>query len=325
MAAAGLVARSKRGPIFGPVDLTLQARDLCIVHGPRGSGKSALLLALTGRFRGATGHLTICGVDAMTRPRAAMAHTSIARLGDYVAPEDRLTVAESIEERAYLEGIRPARARARFDELEELLGLRMDRSLELEHLTTLERSLVSVLLVMIRPTEVIALDDADLRLARADQGVLFEWLTTLLAVDDATLIASAVDAAAAPAGSVIMEMPRTTPELNPTPLVPTGGGQRAGAERPGDHAAHRGGPVAAERPADPARAGSPAASASADSSAARDTDEIPDSAAEFWPWPDAAHRREGAAAHAVRRPEQPPQTRPDEPSPARPSHEGGQE
>lgn len=300
VAARGLVARTKRGPVFGPVDLTVGARQICVVHGPRGSGKSALLLALTGRFRGATGHLTICGIDAMAKPREAMVHTSIARLGDYVAPEDRLTVAESIEERAYLEGIPQARARARFDELEERLGMRMDRSLELEHLTTLERSLVSVMLVLIRPTRVIALDDADLRLSRADQVVLFDKLGTLLDVDDATLLASAVDAAAAPAGSVILAMPRLTPELDPEPLRPTSdpagpdGAARDGAARDGEPRGFASPRLDPDGASEPSRTGSHAALVGSESDGG------------FWPW--------GRRATAVRRTPSSDPTEPDGPA-----------
>ncbi|MFM9755270.1 ATP-binding cassette domain-containing protein, partial [Streptomyces turgidiscabies] len=75
--AGGLLAAGKRGRIFGPVDLTLWPRQVCVVHGPTGSGKSALLLALTGRLREATGSLTIDGIDAMRDPYRAMQLTGV--------------------------------------------------------------------------------------------------------------------------------------------------------------------------------------------------------------------------------------------------------
>lgn len=49
--ARDLNAQGRKGMIFGPLDMDLAPRQLAVIHGPAGAGKSALLLALCGRFR----------------------------------------------------------------------------------------------------------------------------------------------------------------------------------------------------------------------------------------------------------------------------------
>lgn len=200
--ANNLEAEGPRGRIFGPLDLTLEERQVCVVHGEQGSGKSSLLLALAARLRAATGSLTIDGIDAIAEPRRAMALTGVARLGDYVAPEDRLTLRESVYERCFLEGISVRDGVARADELERLVGFRLDRATEMADFTPLERTIASVGLVLLRPSKVVVLDDADLLVPHEQQPLMFELLTRMLALDDAVLVAATLDRGTAPAGAV---------------------------------------------------------------------------------------------------------------------------
>ncbi len=74
---------------LGPSTL-MSTPDSCMVHGPLGSGKSALLLALTGRFA-LSGLLTIDGVDAIHDRFEAMQMTSMSPNWATIRPEDRLT------------------------------------------------------------------------------------------------------------------------------------------------------------------------------------------------------------------------------------------
>lgn len=205
--ARNLEAEGPKGLIFGPLDLSIDAGQICMVHGEQGSGKSSLLLALAARLREATGSLTIDGIDAMAQPRRAMALTGVARLGDYVAPEDRLTLRESVFERCFLEGISIHDGVARADALERLVGFRLDRTMEMAEFTPLERTVASVGLVMLRPTKVVVLDDADLFVPHEQQPLMFELLTRMLALDGAVLIAATIDRGTAPAGAVEVTLP----------------------------------------------------------------------------------------------------------------------
>lgn len=200
--AHDLCAVARQGTIFGPLDLDLFPDDLCIVHGDRGSGKSAFLLALAGRFHPLAGDLTINGIDAIHDPYRAIEHTTVARLGNYVAPEDRLTLDESISERAYLDGLSISEAHRRARQIEDYLGFRMDRAVEIEQFDPVSRVLISVGLAMLRPASVIVVDDVDMVVPHSRQRQMFEALAKLARFDHSVIVCAAIDADTAPQGCV---------------------------------------------------------------------------------------------------------------------------
>ncbi|WP_114046330.1 ATP-binding cassette domain-containing protein [Acidipropionibacterium virtanenii] len=205
--ARGLTASGSHGVIFGPVDLDLSPRQLTVIHGPKGTGKSALLLALTGRFRKTRGTLIIDGVDAIADPYHAIRRTSVATIGNYVQPEDRLTLAESIAERGYLDSVPLTHAEDRMRRIEELVGYTIERSTELEQLTAMEHAIASVALAMIRPSKLIVIDDADVMVPHAEQKELFEIFLRMTELDDSAIVATTVDDDMAPPGSIDIALP----------------------------------------------------------------------------------------------------------------------
>ncbi|MDO5723075.1 MAG: ATP-binding cassette domain-containing protein [Flaviflexus sp.] len=216
LSARHLIASGPRGTVFGPLDLDLMPGELCLVHGDAGSGKSSLLLALTARFRKVSGALEIAGIDAMADPYAAMAEASVARLGEYVVPEDRLTVGESIAERAFQDGISVREARQRAAEIEEYLGYRVERDIEMQDLDPVVRSVVTCALAMLRPTHIVAIDDVDLVVPHSLQPTMFEALHKLATFGRCAIIATAIDADTAPAGSLRIRLAgRTAPHAHP--------------------------------------------------------------------------------------------------------------
>ncbi|GAB47779.1 ATP-binding cassette domain-containing protein [Mobilicoccus pelagius] len=218
LVARDLMADGSQGRIFGPVDLALYPRQMCVVTGPSGSGRSSLLLALCGRFRPATGSLEIAGVDAMARPYDALEHTTIARLGDFVGPEDRLTLEESILDRAYIEGVDPEVALARADHMAEVLGVRGDSKALLEDMEAFDRAVVAVALALVRPASIIALDDADMRIRHRDLPRLYSALQRLIDIDGAALVVSVSDDDCMPEGSVVVPLGRdVAPAFEPIP------------------------------------------------------------------------------------------------------------
>lgn len=205
------MAAGPLGTIFGPVDLDLHAGDLCVVNGVEGSGKSAFLMTLASRFRGVTGTLEIDGNDALADPYKTMQHTAVARLGNYVAPEDRLTVEESISERAYLDGISLAEAERRADEIEQLLGYRVERGVEIESLDPVSRAVISVVLVMLRPARIVVIDDVDLRVPYVHQPFMYDLLAKLTTLDGSAIVASAIDGDCLPKGSIRVRLASRRP------------------------------------------------------------------------------------------------------------------
>lgn len=248
-----LESTGRKGRIFGPVDLDVRARQLCMVHGPLGSGKSALLLALTGRFRPLSGSLTIDGIDAIQHPLEAMQMTSVAQLGDYVRPEDRLTLAESVVERCFIDGFPRSQAAERVAAIEETVGFRIEQHVELETLTPIEKAVASVALAMIRPSRVVVIDDADMTVPHSQQSLLFSLLERLTALDDSVIVASVVDADLIPATAVSLSLRSDRPQVvEPLGSEPVPSGLARAELRPitsrgveADDPSHPAGPTAA--------------------------------------------------------------------------------
>lgn len=102
VSARGLGMDGPRGPVYGDVTFDAPPGTLVAVRGPAGSGRTCLLLTLTGRMRPGTGRAE---VDGHRLPRRAAAVRRIAALGP-VTPltdlEPALSVAEHLHERTLL-------------------------------------------------------------------------------------------------------------------------------------------------------------------------------------------------------------------------------
>ncbi|TDC77381.1 ATP-binding cassette domain-containing protein [Micromonospora sp. KC606] len=97
--AHGLGLRTRRGWVYRDVDLTAEAGELHAVTGPPGSGRTSLLLALSGRFPYTAGSLRTHGPAAL------------GQVAGVHEPDPALTVAEHIQERLLLLGPVPRRRR----------------------------------------------------------------------------------------------------------------------------------------------------------------------------------------------------------------------
>ena len=81
--ARGLEMAGRESMVFGPLDFDIPQGNIGVLTGQQGSGRSALLLALSGRLKGVKGHLVINGED-VTR-LASMAKLKAGRLVRQVA------------------------------------------------------------------------------------------------------------------------------------------------------------------------------------------------------------------------------------------------
>ena len=209
---AGLALEGPEGAVFAPVDAAVWPGMLTAVVGPAGSGRSALLLALTGRMRGCTGTVLLADADRPHRAdaRRLRARSAVARLGELVAPEDRLDVAQSLAERALIDGVRPAAAEQAFAAAEELLEVHLDRRALVEQLGAYERAVLAVALARVRAADLVVLDDADADLDLDDQRRLLAALRRLAGTGPAVLV-STTERAALPAGSRAVTLPGPTP------------------------------------------------------------------------------------------------------------------
>ncbi|NED85651.1 ATP-binding cassette domain-containing protein [Streptomyces sp. SID11233] len=205
--AGNLGLKGPHGWAFRDVSFSAGPGSLIAVEGPSGSGRTCLLLALTGRMRPSEGHAETGGLRL---PRRAAAVRRIAALGPVPGVSEldpAFTVAEHLRERALLQRrydgslralLRPRRERA------AAAGARIDAALDaagfdpatlpkaertrVRDLERLEALRLSVALALIGRPALIAVDDADLKLSDAERAEAWELLRSL-AADGTTVLA----------------------------------------------------------------------------------------------------------------------------------------
>ncbi|MFX4273460.1 ATP-binding cassette domain-containing protein [Propionibacteriaceae bacterium Y1685] len=188
--ARELTLKTGQGRAFGPLDLVVRPSAAHLLAGPSGSGRSAALLALTGRMPGVTGELVVDGIDALAHPGKVRRITSVARLAGLVVNEPKLTVAESLTERCLLDAVSTGDGEMAFTRASDLLGLDVDRSLETERLAAVDQLRLAVALACVRPSKLIIVDDLETNLAPPDVDLAISSLTALAASGPAVIAAT---------------------------------------------------------------------------------------------------------------------------------------
>lgn len=153
-----------RGPVFGPLDASSQ-HNITVVLGASGSGRTSLLLALSGRMRLQSGTLEVQGE---TETRAIRRHTGIAGFSEIDALEPSVTLAATLRERLSWElpwyRFTP---RITADIARELLGPTFgtaaypDPAQLCRELTPVDDLLARVALALIAQPSLIVVDDFD--------------------------------------------------------------------------------------------------------------------------------------------------------------------
>lgn len=208
VAAEDFGLEGPRGRVFRNVTFSAEPGTLVAIEGPSGSGRTCLLLALTGRMRPTGGRAETGGLRL---PEQAAAVRRIAALGPVPGVSEldpAFTVAEHLGERALLQGrygaslrtvLRPraerrAAARARVDGALEAAGLDLATlpkagRTSVRDLERLEALRLSIALALIGEPRLLAVDDTDLKLSDAERDRAWELLravadagTTVLAV-----------------------------------------------------------------------------------------------------------------------------------------------
>ncbi|WP_329121560.1 ATP-binding cassette domain-containing protein [Streptomyces sp. NBC_01353] len=206
--ADGFGLKGPRGWVFREVGFRAEPGSLVAIEGPSGSGRTCLLLALTGRMKPQEGHAEVAGLRL---PRKMAAVRRISALGPVPGVSDldpAFTVAEHLRERALLQRrydgsvralLRPpaeraTAAKARIDAALEASGLDLDtlpkgERTSVRDLERLEALRLSIALALIGRPRLLALDDTDLKLSDADRAEAWALLrsiadagTTVLAV-----------------------------------------------------------------------------------------------------------------------------------------------
>ncbi|MGW2508590.1 ATP-binding cassette domain-containing protein [Streptomyces scopuliridis] len=207
MIAEDFGLKGARGWAFRHVRVDAAPGTVVVIEGPSGSGRTCLLLALTGRMRPTEGRAEIAGLPL---PRAMSAVRRISGLGHVPGVSDldpALTVAEHLRERALLQrqfggspralprprARRAAEARDRIDTALTAAGLdtaalpKGERT-SVRDLERLEALRLSVALALIGRPRLLAVDDLDLKLSDADRAEAWRLLRSV-AEDGTTVLA----------------------------------------------------------------------------------------------------------------------------------------
>ncbi|MFJ9613146.1 ATP-binding cassette domain-containing protein [Streptomyces noursei] len=220
--ARGIGVKGPRGWAFRGVEIAADPGSLIAVEGPSGSGRTCLLLALTGRMRITEGHATVAGLPLPKRMGTIRGRTAIAHVPGITDLEPALTVAEHLQEQALLGhrgtplwGSRRKEAtRARVDAALATAGLDPDtlpKGLRtcVRDLERLEALRLSVALAVMHQPLLLAVDDLDLKLSTDERAAAWQMLRDV-ALTGTTVAAVASDA---PADALIVSTaaPATTP------------------------------------------------------------------------------------------------------------------
>lgn len=220
--ARGIGVEGPRGWAFQGIDISAEPGALIAVQGSSGSGRTCLLLALTGRMRITAGEATVAGLPLPKRMGTVRSRTAIAHVPGVVELEPALTVGEHLKEQALLGhrfqglsaslpwGRRQKEAtRARVDAA--LAAVHLDPASLVKGLRTAVRDLeriealrLSVALGIMHGPQLLAVDDVDLKLSVEERAEAWQLLR------DVTRTGTTVVAAGseAPTDAVLV---RTTP------------------------------------------------------------------------------------------------------------------
>ncbi|MFI2782264.1 ATP-binding cassette domain-containing protein [Streptomyces sp. ALB3] len=200
LSAEGFGLKGPRGWAFRGVEFTAGPGSLVAVEGPSGSGRTCLLLALTGRMRSTTGHAEVGGERLPGRLAAVRGFSALGPVPGVSELDPSLTVAEHLRERALLarrfDGSlrsllrrrpgRAATARAAVGTALDAAGLdladlpKAGRT-SVRDLERLEALRLSVALALMSRPRLLAVDDTDLKLSAADRALAWELLRSLAA------------------------------------------------------------------------------------------------------------------------------------------------
>ncbi|MEU6626191.1 ATP-binding cassette domain-containing protein [Streptomyces litmocidini] len=204
--ADGFGLKGPRGWAFRQVSFRAEPGALVAIEGPSGSGRTCLLLALTGRMKAGEGHAEVGGLPL---PRKMAAVRRISALGQVPGVNEldpAFTVAEHLRERALLQrrydgsvrallrrpAERAATSRARIEEAVAAAGLDLaalpkGERTSVRDLERLEALRLSIALALIGRPRLLAVDDTDLKLSDADRAEAWALLRSLAAAGTTVL------------------------------------------------------------------------------------------------------------------------------------------
>ncbi|MFF7975524.1 ATP-binding cassette domain-containing protein [Streptomyces sp. NPDC007905] len=196
--AEGLGLKGPRGWAFRGITLDAEPGSLIAIEGPSGSGRTCLLLALTGRMKPTEGVATVGGFKLPRHMAAVRRVGAVANVASVTDLEPALTVGEHLRERALLqrrfgdslrEVLRPRaerthEARLRVDAALAAAGLDLETlpkgsRTAVRDLERLEELRLSIALALLGRPRLLGVDDVDMKLSDAERAEVWNLLRSL--------------------------------------------------------------------------------------------------------------------------------------------------
>ncbi|WP_327385925.1 ATP-binding cassette domain-containing protein [Streptomyces sp. NBC_01207] len=236
--------KGPRGWAFQGVGIDAAPGSLIAVEGPSGSGRTCLLLALTGRMKPTRGHAEVGGHRLPKRMAAVRRIAALGPVSGVNELDQALTVAEQLREGALLQRhygapvramLRPraerrAVAEARIAAALEAAGLDLATlpkggRTSVRDLERLESVRLSVAIALLGSPGLLALDDLDLKLSDTERAEAWDLLRSV-AARGITVLAVCSEA---PADAVVLP---TSPKEPAGPDAPAVAESAADADGP---------------------------------------------------------------------------------------------
>ncbi|MFD9005701.1 ATP-binding cassette domain-containing protein [Streptomyces sp. NPDC059582] len=237
-----------RGWAFRGVRVDAGPGALIAIEGPSGSGRTCLLLALTGRMKATEGTATVGGARLPKRLAAVRRVSALANVTGVTDLDPALTVGEHLRERALLQRrfggsvrglLRPraervTEARLRVDTALAAAGLDPETlpkgaRTAVRDLERLEALRLSIALALIGRPLLLGLDDADLKLSAAERADVWALLTSLTEAGT-TVVAVCSEAPEGAIAVTARPIPDTDTDTDTGAGVATGTGMASGTE-----------------------------------------------------------------------------------------------
>ncbi|KUF13971.1 ATP-binding cassette domain-containing protein [Streptomyces silvensis] len=231
--AADFGLKGPRGWAFRGVGISAGPGALVAVEGPSGSGRTCLLLALTGRMRATEGTAAVGRFRLPAQLAAARGISAVANVPGVTDLDPALTVAEHLRERALLERrfgsplralLRPraeraAASRLRVDDAVRAAGLDVEAlpkgsRTSVRDLERLDVLRLSVALALMGGPRLLGVDDVDLKLSDGERD---EAWALLRSVAERGTTVVAVCREAPPGVVVVSTAPSATRACTDTP------------------------------------------------------------------------------------------------------------
>ncbi|WP_107468923.1 ATP-binding cassette domain-containing protein, partial [Streptomyces caniscabiei] len=196
--AEGFGLAGPRGWVFRGVGFDAEAGSLVAIAGPSGSGRTSLLLALTGRMKPTEGRATFGSLPLPKRMAAVRRISALAHVPGVTDLDPALTVGEHLRERALLQrrfdgtlrGLLRPRAERAAETKERIEAAATAAGLDREALPKGSRTAVrdldrmealrlSVALALVGRPRLLGVDDADLKLSDAERAEMWALLRSL--------------------------------------------------------------------------------------------------------------------------------------------------